>query len=373
MAKRGNGEGTVRQRPDGLWEARITLPDGRRKSAYAKTRKEASAKLTATLRDLQRGVPVLTTSPTLGRYLDTWLAGIQGSVKVRTHERYATLLRLHVRPTLGTLALPKLQPADLRTLYADKQASGLSAATVQRVHAVLHTALAQAERDGLIARNVASLVQAPRVAQHTMHTLSPEQARALLSAAHGERLEALYVLALNTGMREGELLALTWADVDLEHARLQVRGSLQRSKAHGLAVETPKTTGSRRNITLSATAVAALRKHRAAQHEERLKLGSIWIDNNLVFTSEIGTFVHASNMLRRSFWPLLARADLPRIRFHDLRHTAATLLLGQGIHPKIVSEMLGHTKIGITLDLYSHVSPTMQSQATAALDAVFAG
>jgi integrase len=202
-----------------------------------------------------------------------------------------------------------------------------------------------------------------------MKTLSPEQARTFLQAADGDPLEALYFLALTTGMRQGELLALHWRDVNLDASSLQVRGSLQRTEG-GLTVMEPKTPSSRRQVALTRSAVDTLRQHRVAQTEERLRLGPAWEDSGLVFCNEAGRPIDATGMVARSFLRLLRRADLPRIRFHDLRHSAATLLLGQGVHPKIVSEMLGHSQIAITLDLYSHVTPTMQRQATEAMEAV---
>ena len=215
----------------------------------------------------------------------------------------------------------------------------------------------------------ADLVTPPRAAHREMQTLSPEQARAFLDAAQGDRFHALYVLALSTGMRQGELLALRWQDVDLDRGTVQVRGSLQRTPA-GLTLTEPKTAASRRQVGLTPSAVAALRRHRVAQTEERLRFGSVWQDNGLVFCNEIGEPIDATHVTVRPFRRLLERAGLPQIRFHDLRHTAATLLLGQGVHPKMVSEMLGHTQIAITLDLYSHVTPTMQRQATDAMEAV---
>jgi integrase len=201
-----------------------------------------------------------------------------------------------------------------------------------------------------------------------MAALTPEQSRSLLDAAQLDRLEALYVLALSTGMRQGELLALKWADVDLDGAAIQVKATLQRTR-EGFVFQEPKTARSRRQVALTRTAVKALRQHRASQLEERLRC-PYWQDPDLVFASEIGTPIEATNLIRRSFAPLLKRAGLPRIRFHDLRHTAATLLLGQNVNVKVVSEMLGHSQIAVTLDLYSHVTPTMQRQAVEALDAV---
>ena len=168
------------------------------------------------------------------------------------------------------------------------------------------------------------------------------------------------------------MLALRWPDVDLDACSLHVRGTMQRTK-HGLRIESPKTAGSRRRVSLTRTAIEALRRHKAAQNVERLRCGAAWEDQGLVFANELGRPIEAGNLLRRSFWPLLTKAELPRIRFHDLRHTAATLMLMKGVHPKIASEMLGHSKIGITLDLYSHVTPTMQQQAADALEEVLGG
>jgi integrase len=202
-----------------------------------------------------------------------------------------------------------------------------------------------------------------------MATLSPEQARALLETAEGDRLEALYVLALSTGMRQGELLGLRWRNVDLDGGSLQVRATLQRTR-DGFTFSEPKTARSCRQVTLTKQAVEALRGHRSRQVEERLQMGGAWEDNGLVFANEVGRPIEAGNLIRRSFHPLLERAGLPKGRFHDLRHTAATLALGKGVHPKIVAEMLGHSQIAVTLDLYSHVTPTMQRQAADALEAV---
>ncbi len=184
------------------------------------------------------------------------------------------------------------------------------------------------------------------------------------------RLEALYVLAVTTGMRQGEILGLRWRDVDVDQGMVQVRGSMQALKGVGLHIAEPKTAGSRRHVMLSQRPIEALRRHRVAQAAERLRAGAGWEDNDLVFANEVGRPIAAGNLLRRSFEPLLKSAGLPRIRFHDLRHTSATLLLGQGVHPKIVSEMLGHSKITTTLDLYSHVTPTMQREAVRAFDAI---
>ncbi len=216
-------------------------------------------------------------------------------------------------------------------------------------------------------RNVTELVDVPKMDHPEMATLTEDQARAFVHAAKTDRLEALYVLALTSGMRQGELLALRWRDVDLKTGTILVRATLQKT-ADGFTYAPPKTKRSRRKITLTSIAIEALSRHHARQSKERLALGSAWQDRDLVFPNTVGDPIQKSNLIYQSFRPLLERAGLPLIRFHDLRHTAATLMLLQGVHPKVVSEMLGHASISITLDLYSHVLPNMQKDATAALD-----
>lgn len=367
MSKRANGEGSIYKRADGRWAAALTLGNGKRKVFYGKTRQEVASKLAGALKSRQDGLPVPSERQTVGQFLTSWLESVRPSLRPRTHLRYEQLVRLHALPALGKLPLGRAKPDDLQRLYADRLDMGQAPASVRQLHAVLHRAFGQAARWGLVARNVADLVSPPRVERREMSALSPEEARAFLEAASGDRLEALYVVALTSGLRLGELLALRWRDVDLQAGMLQVTGTLQRTGA-GLVIAEPKTVRSRRHVALTATAVEALRRHHVAQAEERLRLGAAWQDMDLVFASETGGHIDDSKLRRNSFWPLLERAGVPRIRFHDLRHSAATLMLRRGVHPKIVAEMLGHSQISVTLDLYSHVTPTMQREAAAALD-----
>jgi integrase len=243
---------------------------------------------------------------------------------------------------------------------------------VNHLHTVLHTAFAQAVRWGLVSRNVVALARPPRKVHLEVVALTAEQARTLLACAAGHRFEALFVLALKTGMRRGELLALHWQDVDLEAGVLQVRGTLRRTRA-GLAIGTPKTASARRKVALSAGSVAALRRHRARQDEERRRLGDGWQDFGLVFPNGLGRPMEPRDFLFSHFRPLLVAAGLPPITFHALRHTAATLLLGQGEHPKVVQELLGHAQVSITLDRYSHMTPTLMSGAAATMDRLLDG
>jgi integrase len=211
-------------------------------------------------------------------------------------------------------------------------------------------------------------VKPPQPEKKEIRPLSPEQSRTLLGAAKGEKHEALYVLAITTGMRQGELLAIKWEDVNFEAGVLQVQRTLSTATGGGFTFSAPKTAKSRRSIKLPNTALSSLRKHRKAQLEERMRLGELFVDHDLVFASRVGTPISRQDLITRSFKPLLKQAGLPDIRFHDLRHTCATLLLGKGVHAKFVQELLGHATISITLDTYSHVLPGMGDAAAGAMD-----
>jgi integrase len=222
-------------------------------------------------------------------------------------------------------------------------------------------------RDGLVPRNATEAVKPPQVRREETRPLTPEQVRTLFGAAKGDRLEALYVLAVTTGLRQGELLGLKWDDVDMEAGTLQVRRTLTTAKG-GPVLSAPKTKGSRRTVKLSQTALEALTSHLERQLEEIDRVGSLWRENGLIFASEVGEPLDRRDLTTHRFKPLLRRAGLPQIRFHDLRHTCATLLLSKNVNPKVVSEILGHATIAITLDTYSHVLPTMQESAAKAME-----
>jgi integrase len=282
---------------------------------------------------------------------------VRGTVRERTWQRNEEIVRVHLKPMLGGTKLDKLDALKVQTLYGAKLESGLSPRTVQIIHTTLHKALKQAVRWSLIPRNVAEAVDPPRPSAKEIRPLGVEQVKKLLVAAKGDKLEALYVLAVSTGLRQGELLGLKWEDVDLEEGVLRVR----RTVFNG-AVNAPKTARSNRSVRLTSEAIRALRDHQDGG-------GEVW-----VFSSRVGTSLSTHSITNRSWKPLLRKAGLPQsTRFHDLRHTCATLLLTKGVHPKIVQEMLGHSSITITLDLYSHVLPDMQEKAVKAMDAILGG
>ena len=310
--------------------------------------------------------------PWLGRARPSADSGRSGSLvcgrelRPRVWQLYEQVGRTHLLPALGRIPLANLGPDDLRALHTRMLDAGLSPTTARHAHRVLHRALADAVRWGIAARNVAERATPPRAAQQEMRTLSVEQVQVLLAAARDDRLEALYLLAVTTGMREGELLGLRWRDVDLDRARLSVTATLESAGTNPVLAE-PKTAKSRRQIMLTESAVVALRRHRQAQIAEHLTAGPKWGGHDLVFTDGEGQALRRQTVLQFRLRPLLREAGLPPIRFHDLRHTAATLLLSRGVHPKIASEMLGHASVAITLDRYSHVSETMQTEAVKAM------
>jgi integrase len=372
--RRGHGEGTLYQRKQGndsRWEATIVV-DGEKYSRYGKTRQEALRKLTDLRRSLEEQTPLGDERQTVGEFLERWLDG-KAKLRPGTLTRYREYLMLHTVPALGRLKLKMLTPQHLERLYADRLRAGASSTSVHHQHVVIQEALTSAVRQGLIYRNPAQLVDAPPLARSEIHPLLEEQARTLLASVQSERLYSLYVTALATGMRQGELLALRWRDVDLDGGFLAVRRSVRFVAGTGFVFDEPKTKRGRRTIGLSPAVCMALQEHRQVQGAEKARLGTAWEHPELVFPTSVGTPIQGSWLLRH-LRQRLARVDLPAIRFHDLRHTAATILLSHNVNPKVVSEMLGHSSVAITLDIYSHVLPHMQHDAAAMMaQALFGG
>ncbi|MDP9425155.1 MAG: site-specific integrase [Actinomycetota bacterium] len=392
MAKRGNGEGSKpRKRPDGRWEARYTVQTGtgtKRPTVYGKTRAEVSTKLTKALADRDGGLIFDDEGAKVGAFLDRWLKdSVRDTVRASTFERCESIANLHIKPVIGHVKLKNLKPDHVAALYRDRLDAGLSPATVNKIHVVLHKALKLAVRWGKVPRNATEAVTPPRPAPDEVRPLDSTQVATLLSGASGDRLEALYVLAVTTGARQGELLALKWEDVDLDGRKLHIRRTLTRSKGT-MTVGEPKTKKSRRTIPLTRRAAVALTAHRARQNEEKLRASyragipdegkppkhNVYEDRGLVFATKNGGIINPSNLRNRSFAKLLKRAKLPETtRFHDLRHTCATIMLKAGQHPKLVQELLGHATIAITLDTYSHVLPGMGDGLADAMDDAIGG
>ena len=377
--RRGKGEGGIYQREsDGRWCANIDLGfvggKRRRKVIYGETRKDVADKLKALHSEQAAGKTIVTERQTVGQYLDRWLeTSIQPHRRPKTAASYEQIVRLYLKPHLGRIQLAKLTPDQVQTMLNTLLVSGaedstpLSARTVQYVRAVLRQALNQAQRWGLVMRNVAMLVEVPRVEKHAATVLSPEEGQRLFVTVAGHRLEALYQVALLLGLREGEVLGLRWIDVDFTAHTLRVEQTVQRVSGQ-IVLAQPKTSSSKRTLPLPNKVERALARHAERQAEERMR--DDWEDYGLVFPSERGTPMEPRNLVRH-FKSLLERADLPDIRFHDLRHSCATMLIAQGTHPRTVMEILGHSQISVTMNTYGHVMPETQRAAAEALERLF--
>ena len=344
------------------------------------TKREASAALTEILGRVQSGAYVESSKRTVACFMREWLDSIRATVRPSTWEAYRMLAEVHIIPALGTVPIQRLTAAQLNALYADllekgrrDGKGGLSARSVAYVHATIRKALAEAVRWQLLTRNVADQATPPRQqANGDLRTWSAEELRAFLAHVEGDRLHAAYVLAATTGLRRGELLGLRWRDLDLNAGRLSVTQTLV-SVNYRVSFSTPKTAKGRRSVALDAATVAALRAHRARMLEERLSLGlGAPSADALVFTALDGSPLHPGQFSDR-FDRLVKAAGVRRIRFHDLRHTYATLSLQARVHPKVVSERLGHSTISVTLDTYSHAVPGLQEEAAEKVAALVFG
>ena len=357
--RRVKGEGSVYRRKDGRYMGEYTDATGKRRYVSGKNKQDVTTKLRKALEDVDKGIAHDSQGLTLGEYLDRWLEQQKDRVRIGTYKPYEAIVRLHIKPTLGSTKLDKLNAMQLEGLYAQKLDSGLSARRVRYIHVTIRKALKDAVRLQLLSLNVADSAIPPRPIKQEIHPLSQEQVKTLLEAARGDKLYALYVLACTTGMRQGELLGLQWKDIDLDAGTLRV----ERSVYDGV-ISPPKTNSSRRTIRLTKLAVSTLKQHRidAATHSERI---SGW-----VFPTTNGKTIGHQNLHNRSWKPLLERAGLPHsTRFHDIRHSCISLLLSKGVPIKVVSEMAGHADVSITLSVYGHVMPDMQDTAIRAMDA----
>jgi len=365
MAKRrGNHEGSIYQRKNGRWVAQVRI-QGRRLAKSFNTQKECRAWIRQMQEQVKYGLNWDATKFTVGDYLEQWLKDIDGSVRPKTLNQYAGVVRNHLKPRLGNLKLQELQPYQIQMIYTQLKEQSHSPRNVQLVHSVMHRALAMAEKQGLIGRNPAKAVIRPKVTHKEMKVFDDNQARQFLIAAQGDRYEALFHLAITTGIRQGELLGLKWLDVDWAAGLLHIRRKVQRIPKKGFVFSPPKTQAGVRMIQLGPETMRHLIEHRKRQDVERNMVD--WNENDLVFPSLTGNPTDQRNLIR-FFKRLLKRAGLPDIRFHDLRHTAATLMLLNGIPLIVVSRRLGHSKPSVTLDIYGHYIPGMQKEAAAMMD-----
>jgi integrase len=365
----------------GTWSYRLDLgldAGGRREQKQVggfRTKREAQAALNEALAGLQRGTYVAPSRRTIGAFLELWIDGARSELALTAWVNYDDTIRRYIAPHLGSKRLVDLSPLDVKAWHAAlldhgrSDGGALAAASVQLAHRVLHRALADAVRWKLIATNPASGTRAPRGERKEMKTWTAAEATTFLDGIAGDRLAALWTLALHTGLRRGELAGLRWKDVDVEGGTLTV--AQQRTNAnHEIVVSTPKGK-SQRQLLLAPATVAVLRLHRAVQLRERLALGEAWTDTGYVFVDEAGQPYHPGRFLPM-FHVACDRAHVPKIRLHDVRHTMATLALQAGIHPKVVQEQLGHSAIGVTMDVYSHVPQAVRRESASRIAGLFA-
>jgi len=371
--RRARGEGTILKRKDGRWAAVIDLGSAesgrKRKWFYGATQAEVRDKLTEARNRQHSGLAVDDAKQTLAQFLDAWLNIVaKPNTKAKTYEQYAYVVNRHIAPGLGKATLARLSVQDVQGFLKTKSDAGLSARTVKHLRDTLRNALNVAVEWNLLVRNPAARAKPPSAARKQITVFDAEQARRFLEAAKGSRLEALFSVALSMALRRGEALGLHWSDFDFENRTLTIRYSLQRV-AGKLLLSEPKTPQSRATIFLPQVATSALTAHRRRQEREKELAGSQWREQGYVFTTRRGTPVDPRNALR-ALYSVLKKANLPSIRFHDLRHSAATLLLVQGVHPRIVMELLRHGNIATTMDIYGHVIPAAQRAMADKMDEI---
>jgi integrase len=370
--------GQIIKKGDKKWLVRIFMGrDGNGKRQYFNklihgNKKDASDYLSRTITEISQGTFVAPSKTTLDEYLDGWLKNsAKQKLTERTYTHQVFCLNRYVRPKLGAKKISALQPLELQELYTEMRERGLGPRTIQIVHNILNRAFNQAVKWRVMASNPAPLADRPKQERREMQALSPEQAARFLDAAKGDRYYLYFALALDTGSRPSELLALQWKDIDFEQGRITIQRSLEYPDySNEFRFVEPKTPRSRRSITISKVNLNYLREHRRQQAEVRLKAGSGWQAYNLVFCTREGKPLQARNILRRHLRPILKRAELPVLNLYSLRHSCATLLLSAGVNPKIVSERLGHASIVLTLDTYRHVLPDMQQAAADKLEKI---
>lgn len=375
--RRGHGEGSIYQRKDGRWCAVVDLGyvNGKRKqkTIYGKTRKEVADQLPALLTQKQQGTIATAPGMKVGEYLMRWLAdAVKPTNAPRTYESYSQIVAKHISPMIGRIRLDKLTRSHVQAMLNAKTAEGLSARTVQYIRAVLRVALNDAIKWDLLARNVAGLAEPPRVVRDEVKPLTLQQVQHLFDAVRDDRLEALYIMAGTYGLRRGECTGLRWSDIDFENELIAIRKQVQRIEGKEQVVDL-KTQRSRRTLPMTEAVKKALRRRQDREKQDRLLAGSRWQGDewHLVFPTTIGTPINGSNLLmqlRRHY----KTAGVPtETDFKALRHTAATILGMQGVQPRVAMDILGHSQISTTMEVYSHVVAESARAAGKAMDLAY--
>lgn len=370
--KRANNEGSIYARRDKeghIVSYRGVLTTGWkagkqvRQSFTASTKEEVRALMNRAIVQRQDGFLPPVSTLTVSSYLDRWMQHKAGEVRRSTLRSYQTIVENQLKPILGRERLDRLQPRHIDHLHKQIQAKELSHRTLEHAHTLLHGALNHAVRIELLPRNVAEIVKLPRrsIPRAEMKFWTPEQVGLFLEQARAHRLYALFYLALATGMRRGELMALQWENTDLEQGLIRVKHSLIELKGE-IQITEPKTRASKRLIPLAPDTVEVLQTHQARQAQERAQMGARWQDHGLVFSTQVNSYLDSAN-LTRTFRRLSEAASVPVIRLHDLRHTHASLLALRGVTPKVIADRLGHTNVSFTMQAYTHLYDEQRREA----------
>jgi len=368
-------KGYIRQRSKGSWELTLDAgkdpANGRRLRLFETvkgTKKDAQRRLAELLVSIEKGGYIRPQHLTLGEWLEKWLASyVNLHTSPRTAEGYQIIIRRHLIPSLGRVPLSQLQPQHIQEYSTHATSKGLSIRSILHHYRLLHKALSDAVRQGIVARNVTDAIDPPKAVVKEMATLDPNEIPSFLKAAEETPFHVLFYTKLYTGLRRSEVLGLTWGNVDLDLCTLSVTQTLHRLSGGDYVLRSPKSRAGQRRIDLPPSLALVLRQYRVEQENQRYILGKALTDNDFVFAHPDGTPWDPSTVTH-AFQRIIRKAGLPRIRLHDLRHTHATLMLKAGVHPKIVSERLGHSNVGITLDTYSHVLPGLQEAAAKRFD-----
>jgi integrase len=360
VKRRSKNEGSLFFRKNiGLWVGELTLPDGRKKTKYGKTQGEVKKWLLEQRKAVSDGLYLSDESYTVEDFLKRYYEDVaKNTLAPRTLLSYEYIIRCHIVPEIGGVKLSQLRPEHLQTLYTKKLNSGLSRRTVQKIHQLIHTTLHIAYKWGLVLKNVADMVEPPTAEKAVPVILTVEEVNRLLEAVKGTREYALYACAASLGIREGELLALEWSDIDWTNKTITINKQVQYLPGKGITVKKPKTKTSIRTLPLPDVSLTALKNHKQ------------FSPGTLVFSTGNGTYFYPRNVLR-DFQVTLARLGLPVIPFHNLRHSCASYHLAMNTNPKIVSALLGHSSVTITLNTYSHLLPGVSEEAAKNINKIF--
>ncbi|HEX4204220.1 MAG TPA: tyrosine-type recombinase/integrase [Ktedonobacteraceae bacterium] len=367
-----HGGGSVFQRKDGRWEAKFKVEEtGKYKSLYARTEREAYKLLEIAKFQQKQGTLAAGPQQTVKDFLEYWLEDVEKpTIGLSTYVNSKVLVYKHLIPGLGHIKLQKLTAQQIQSFYSKKLKDGTAASRVKQFHGILHESLTYARRTKLVGFNVADDVQLPRAVKYDAPVLNPEQARRLLQAARERNLDVQLALAVAMGMRMGEILGLHWSDIDFDKKVLKVSRTLGYLPKYHFIEKVPKTKASERNLLLPQFMIVLLKKHAELQSERKLEAGAKWVDRGLVFPNRVGNYI-LHTTLRHQFYRLLSEIELPRMHFHDLRHSAATILISMGVPPNVVQELLGHSDISITLGIYGAVVPSMRTDAIEKMDDLY--